>query len=74
MSAAAMVVALATEGAFDWPDRLYRAIGNPVTWIGRLINHMDLRFNLPEDAPEEKLNGVASRYLSSSPPPSCQPP
>ena len=54
MSAAAMVVALATEGAFDWPDRLYRAIGSPVTWIGRLINHMDLRFNLPEDAPEEK--------------------
>ena len=42
MSAAAMVVALATEGAFGWPDRLYRAIGHPVTWIGRLINHMDL--------------------------------
>lgn len=54
MSAVAMVVALATEGAFGWPDRLYRAIGHPVTWIGRLINHMDQRFNLPEDEPEEK--------------------
>ncbi|MBT8459588.1 MAG: adenosylcobinamide-phosphate synthase CbiB [Boseongicola sp.] len=54
MSAAAMIVALATESAFGWPDRLYQAIGHPVTWIGRLINHMDERFNLPEDSPLEK--------------------
>lgn len=54
MSAAAMVVALATEGAFGWPDRLYRIIGHPVTWIGKLISHLDQRFNLDEDAPEER--------------------
>lgn len=54
MSAAAMVVALATEGAFGWPDRLFSTIGHPVSWIGRLINHMDQRFNLPEDSPAQK--------------------
>lgn len=54
MSAAAMIVALATESVFGWPDRLFRAVGHPVTWIGKLINHMDARFNLPEDSPQEK--------------------
>lgn len=54
MSAAAMIVALATESAFGWPDRVFRAIGHPVTWVGRLINHMDVRFNLDEDSPEER--------------------
>ena len=54
MSAAAMVVALAIEGAFGWPDRLFRAVGHPVTWLGRLVNYMDQRFNLPEDAPDER--------------------
>ncbi len=54
MSAAAMVVAIATEGAFGWPDRLFRAIGHPVTWMGKLISNLDRRFNLPEDAPEER--------------------
>jgi len=54
MSAAAMIVALATESAFGWPDRVFRTIGHPVTWLGRLINHMDARFNLSEDAPAER--------------------
>lgn len=54
MSAAAMIVAMATESAIGWPDRLFRAVGHPVSWIGKLINHMDKRFNLPEDSPREK--------------------
>ncbi|SMX22575.1 adenosylcobinamide-phosphate synthase CbiB [Boseongicola aestuarii] len=54
MSAAAMIVALAAEGAFGWPDRVFRAVGHPVTWIGRLINHMDANFNLSEDSPDEQ--------------------
>ena len=32
----------------------FRTIGHPVSWIGRLINHMDQRFNLPEDSPAQK--------------------
>lgn len=54
MSAAAMIIALVTESAFGWPDRVFRAIGHPVTWIGRLINHMDTNFNLSEDSPDEQ--------------------
>ena len=54
MSAAAMIVALATESAFGWPDRLYQSIGHPVSWLGKLINYMDRRFNLPEDSPAER--------------------
>lgn len=54
MSAAAMIIALVTESAFGWPDRVFRAIGHPVTWIGRLINHMDANFNLSEDSPDEQ--------------------
>ena len=51
MSAAAMAVALATGGALGWPDQLRRAIGHPVTWLGRLITHLDRRLNLDEDEP-----------------------
>ncbi|HRP79522.1 MAG TPA: cobalamin biosynthesis protein, partial [Aquamicrobium sp.] len=30
-------LALLAEAAIGYPDRLFRAIGHPVTWIGRLI-------------------------------------
>ena len=40
-----MLVAMAIDLALGWPDRLYAAIGHPVTWIGALIRWMDQRFN-----------------------------
>ncbi len=33
------------ELCFDYPERLQRAIGHPVTWIGRLITLLDRRLN-----------------------------
>ena len=36
-----LVLALATEGLLGYPDRLYEAIGHPVTWMGRLIDLLD---------------------------------
>lgn len=30
---------------FGYPDRIYRAIGHPVTWIGKLISFLDTRLN-----------------------------
>jgi len=33
------------ELAIGYPDRLFRAIGHPVTWIGRLVGFSDRRFN-----------------------------
>ena len=35
------------EIAVGYPDQLFRAIGHPVTWIGRLIAAMDRNWNRP---------------------------
>lgn len=40
-------LALLAEAAIGYPDRLFRAIGHPVTWIGRLIAFLDGRLNHP---------------------------
>ncbi len=40
-----LVLALATEAAFGYPNRVYTAIGHPVTWIGRLIRFLDRSLN-----------------------------
>lgn len=60
MSAVAMLVALALDVAIGWPDWLYRRIGHPVGWMGRVIAEADLRFNrseLPEAV--RRRNGIA---------------
>ena len=43
-------LALAVEAAVGYPNRLYTAIGHPVTWIGRLIKMLDGSLNR-EDRP-----------------------
>ncbi|MXQ09047.1 cobalamin biosynthesis protein CobD [Alphaproteobacteria bacterium GH1-50] len=43
--AAAMIVALLVDALIGWPDALYRRIGHPVTWIGRLIGALDRGLN-----------------------------
>lgn len=42
---AILALALAIEAAFGYPDALYRALGHPVTWIGRLIAALDRGMN-----------------------------
>ena len=57
-------VALATDVLFGYPDRVFRMIGHPVTWIGAGIALMDRRLNrdtLPER--RRRLNGVAALLL-----------
>jgi adenosylcobinamide-phosphate synthase len=39
------LLALLIEAAVGYPDRLFRAIGHPVTWIGRLIGALDRTLN-----------------------------
>ncbi|CAM3162713.1 adenosylcobinamide-phosphate synthase [Paracoccus aminovorans] len=39
------LVALLADAALGWPDALYRRIGHPVTWLGRLIATLDRRWN-----------------------------
>jgi adenosylcobinamide-phosphate synthase len=44
-----LIAALILEAAFGYPQRLYRVIGHPVTWIGALIGKFDQSLNR-EDA------------------------
>lgn len=39
------LIALAIDVAIGWPDTLFRRIGHPVTWLGRLIAALDRRLN-----------------------------
>ena len=59
MFAGAMLVAMGIEAAFGWPDALYRRIGHPVTWMGRLIGWADQTFNKATDAEStRRLRGL----------------
>ncbi|WP_298964772.1 adenosylcobinamide-phosphate synthase CbiB [uncultured Methylobacterium sp.] len=59
-----LALALAVEAALGYPDRLYRAAGHPVTWIGRLIAWLDRRMNRDGDPPgRRRLAGVAALAL-----------
>ncbi|MCO5156153.1 MAG: adenosylcobinamide-phosphate synthase CbiB [Aquamicrobium sp.] len=52
-------LALLAEAAIGYPDRLFRAIGHPVTWIGRLIAFLDGRLNDPAfPAARRRAGGV----------------
>ncbi len=42
---AVLALALGIEAAAGYPDGLYRAVGHPVTWIGRLIAALDRSLN-----------------------------
>ena len=45
MSVALALIAMLIELCFGYPERVARAIGHPVTWIGRLIGALDRLLN-----------------------------
>lgn len=52
-----LALALLIEAMAGYPDRLYRALGHPVTWIGRLIAALERRLN--RGAPRtRRLGGI----------------
>jgi hypothetical protein len=52
------VPASSTSGA-GYPDRIYRVIGHPVTWMGALIAWADRTWNSQEDSPvEQRTHGI----------------
>ena len=58
------LIAVALEAVVGYPDAVYRAIGHPVTWIGRLIAWCDATWNSPDQsADERRLWGVATLAL-----------
>ncbi len=61
MFAGAMVVAMAADAAFGWPEGWYARIGHPVTWIGRMIRFADEEFNEgPDPALRRRRGAVAA--------------
>jgi adenosylcobinamide-phosphate synthase len=59
MSAGLALVTAVIEAAVGYPDILYRLIGHPVTWMGRLIAWADDAWNSEDDSPvEQRMHGV----------------
>lgn len=50
-----LALALAVDAALGYPPALFRAIGHPVTWFGRLISMLDRRLNRDEEPFERRL-------------------
>src|SRR5262245_19437397 len=60
MSAPLTFLALLIELLVGYPERLSRAIGHPVTWVGRLISYLENRFNRGDDAEARRRWGAVS--------------
>lgn len=45
--AAVILIAIALDLGLGWPDRLYRRIGHPVTWMGAAIRKLEALWNKP---------------------------
>ena len=53
------LIAAALEAALGYPDVVFRAIGHPVTWMGRLIAWADKAWNSDDDSPaEQRTQGI----------------
>lgn len=58
------LVAIATEAMVGYPDAVYRLIGHPVTWIGRLITWCDEAWNsAARSSRERQFYGVVTLLL-----------
>jgi len=64
MSVLIAFLSLAVEAKLGYPDRLFRAIGHPVTWIGCLISFIDRWLNRATDSDgTRRLCGIAGLAL-----------
>ena len=69
MTVALTLLALLIEVTVGYPDWLARAIGHPVTWVGRLIGTLDRTWNRPGRAANaRRMLGVLG-VLGCWPPP-----
>ena len=57
-----LALALLLEALAGYPDRLYRALGHPVTWIGRLIAALERGLNRGGGA-ARRLGGILALAL-----------
>jgi adenosylcobinamide-phosphate synthase len=63
MAAPLTSLALLIELMIGYPDRLARAIGHPVTWMGRLIDWLDKRLNREDASSEARRRAGAVALL-----------
>ncbi|MFO1084302.1 MAG: adenosylcobinamide-phosphate synthase CbiB [Reyranellaceae bacterium] len=64
MFAELALIAVATEAIIGYPDAVFRLIGHPVTWIGRLITWCDEAWNSPTAlAPTRRWRGLLTLLL-----------
>lgn len=45
------MVAMAIDAVLGWPERLFRLLGHPVTWLGSLVDRVDSAWNRQFDPP-----------------------
>jgi adenosylcobinamide-phosphate synthase len=58
------LVAIATEAMVGYPNAVYRLVGHPVTWIGRVITWCDDTWNSDDrSSRERRLYGVVTLLL-----------
>lgn len=58
-TAAIMLVALCLDALIGWPNFLYKRIGHPVVWIGKLISRLDKDLNRADwHPPTRRLMGI----------------
>jgi adenosylcobinamide-phosphate synthase len=64
MFAGLALIAGAIEATLGYPDALYRTLGHPVTWMGRLIAWADRTWNSEEDSPvQQRTQGIIFMLL-----------
>ncbi len=62
------LVGLAIEALIGYPAPLYRAIGHPVTWMGRWLEILEARFNRPFlSFAARRALGVVALFLTLAP-------
>src|SRR3954466_2637514 len=64
MSIAITLLALLVEATFGYPDRVLRAIGHPVMWLGRMIDWLDAPLNRDTSrGSQRKAAGFVAAFL-----------
>lgn len=63
MGAPLTLLALLIELAVGYPQSLARALGHPVTWMGRLIDWLEAKLNRPETSPQARRRAGAIAML-----------
>jgi len=57
-------VAMAVDAVLGWPEQLFRLVGHPVTWLGRLVDRVDATCNRSaHPAPRRRLAGALATLM-----------